>query len=165
MYNSERPHVKFIADGMLGKLTRWLRMLGQDVLYSNQFEDAELVVMAKKKHRVLLTRDMELHHRAMTKGVDAFYVEGQTEATKLAELANRFDISLTINLKRSRCSRCNTRIQPTPKEKIADKVEKNTFNHYDEFWKCPNCGQIYWQGAHWGGIRATLNEAKKIRGS
>ena len=155
--------MKFIADGMLGKLTRWLRMLGQDVQYSNKLDDDELIVMAKKEHRILLTRDMELYQRAVAKGVDAFYIEGQTEAAKLAELAKRFDIPLEIDLKRSRCPRCNTKIRPTPKEKLAGKVEKNTFIYYDEFWKCPKCGHIYWQGAHWGRIRATLEEAKKFR--
>jgi uncharacterized protein with PIN domain len=157
--------VKFIADGMLGKLTRWLRMLGQDVTYSNQFEDAELIMTANKEHRVLLTRDSELCQRAIAKGIDAFYVEGRTEAEKLAELAERFDFPLTIDLKRSRCPTCNAKIRLTPKEKLAGKVEKNTFIYYDEFWKCSKCGNIYWQGAHWDGIRATLEEAKKIKGS
>ena len=155
--------MKFIADGMLGKLTRWLRMLGQDVMYSNQFEDEELIMTANNEHRVLLTRDLELYQRAIAKGIDAFYVEGQTEAEKLAELAKRFVFPLEIDLKRSRCPRCNTKIQPTPKEKLVGKVEKHTFTYYDEFWKCPKCGHIYWQGAHWEGIRATLEEAKKIR--
>jgi len=155
--------VKFIADGMLGKLTRWLRMLGQDVQYSNKLDDAELIVMAKKERRILLTRDVELYQRAVAKGVEAFYIEGQTEAVKLAELAKRFAIPLEIDLKRSRCPRCNTKIRPTPKEKLAGKVEKNTFIYYDEFWKCPKCGHIYWQGAHWGRIRATLEKAKKFR--
>jgi uncharacterized protein with PIN domain len=138
-------------------------MLGQDVKYSNQFEDEELIMTANKEHRVLLTRDSELYQRAIAKGIAAFYVEGRTEAEKLAELAKRFDFPLTIDLKRSRCPRCNTKIRPTPKEKLADKVEKNTFIYYDEFWKCPKCGHIYWQGAHWGRIRATLEEAKKFR--
>jgi uncharacterized protein with PIN domain len=157
--------VKFIADGMLGKLTRWLRMLGQDVKYSTQVEDAELILIANKEHRVLLTRDLELYQRAIAKGIDAFYVEGQTEAEKLAKLAERFDFSLVIDLKRSRCPRCNAKIRLTPKEKLAGKVEKNTFIYYDEFWKCSKCGRIYWQGSHWDGIRATLEEAKKIKGS
>jgi uncharacterized protein with PIN domain len=157
--------VKFIADGMLGKLTRWLRMLGQDVTYSNQFEDAELIMTASKEHRILLTRDSELYQRAIAKDIDAFYVEGRTEAEKLAELAERFDFPLTIDLKRSRCPRCNAKIRLTSKEKLAGKVEKNTFIYYDEFWKCAKCGHIYWQGAHWNGIRATLEEAKKIKGS
>jgi uncharacterized protein with PIN domain len=157
--------VKFIADGMLGKLTRWLRMLGQDVMYSTQLEDTELLEVAKKKRRVLLTRDSELYQRAIGKGIEAFYVEGRTEAEKLAELAERFGFLLTIDLTRSRCPRCNAKIRSTPKETLAGKVETNTFIYYDEFWKCSKCGRIYWQGSHWDGIRATLEEAKKIKGS
>jgi len=156
--------VKFIADGMLGKLTRWLRMLGQDVTYSAQFEDADLLAMAEKEQRVLLTRDSDLYQRAASKGVEAFYVEGRTAAEKLAELAKRFGFSLAIDLKRSRCPRCNAEIRLTPKETLAGKVEKNTFIYYNEFWECSKCGRIYWQGAHWEGIRATLEEAKKIKG-
>jgi uncharacterized protein with PIN domain len=153
--------VKFIADGMLGKLTRWLRMLGHDVEYSNKLNDAELAVIARKEQRILLTKDLELYQRAIAKGIDAFYVEGLTEAERLAELARRFNIGLVIDLKNSRCPRCNTKLLSTPKEKVADKVEKNTFAYYDEFWECPKCGHIYWQGAHWGRIRATLTEAEK----
>ncbi|MGB9914491.1 MAG: Mut7-C RNAse domain-containing protein [Candidatus Bathyarchaeales archaeon] len=157
--------MKFIADGMLGKLARWLRMLGQDVKYSNHFEDDELVAIAKKERRVLLTRDMELYQRAIAKGLDAFYVEGQTEAARLSALAKRFDIPLEIDMARSRCPKCNAKIQPVPKESLVDKVEKNTFLHYDEFWECPNCGSVYWQGAHWSRIRATLEEARKLKES
>jgi len=156
--------VKFIADGMLGKLTRWLRILGQDVTYSNQFEDAELIAMAEKGRRTLLTRDSGLYQRAIGKGIGTFYVEGRTEAEKLAELAKRFDFPLTIDLNRSRCPRCNAKIRLTPKKKLVGKVEKNTFIYYDEFWKCSKCGHIYWQGAHWNGIHATIEEAKKIKG-
>jgi uncharacterized protein with PIN domain len=157
--------VKFIADGMLGKLTRWLRMLGQDTKYSTQFDDAELIAVAEEEHRVLLTRDSELYYRATAKGVATFYVEGRTEAEKLAELADRLGFPLVIDLNHSRCPRCNGEIRLTPKETVADEVEKNTFTYYNEFWKCIKCGHIYWQGAHWDGIYTTLEEAKKIKGS
>jgi uncharacterized protein with PIN domain len=157
--------VKFIADGMLGKLTRWLRMLGQDIEYSNQFEDAELIALAEKEQRILLTKDSELYQRAIAEGIETFYVEGLTEAEKLAELAKRFDFSLTIDLKRSRCPRCNANIELTPKDRLAGKVEKKTLIHYNEFRTCSKCGKIYWQGAHWEGICTTLEKAKKIKDS
>ena len=153
--------MKFIADGMLGKLTRWLRMLGHDVEYSNELNDAELSMIAKKERRTLLTKDLELYQRAIAKGIDAFYLEGRTEAERLAELAERFNIPLVIDLKNSRCPRCNTKRRSTLKEKLVGKVEKNTFTYYDDFWECPKCGHIYWQGAHWGRIRATLEEAEE----
>lgn len=156
--------MRFIADGMLGKLTRWLRMLGQDVKYSTESEDAELIVMAKKEHRTLLTRDSELYQRANAKGIDVFYVKGLSEAEKLAELSERFVFPLVIDLSSSRCPRCNSEIWLTPKETVKDEVEKNTFNYYDKFWKCMKCEHVYWQGAHWAGICATLAEAKRIKG-
>ena len=155
--------MKFIADAMLGKLTRWLRMLGQDVTYSTQLEDSELLAIGETEHRVLLTRDSELYQRAVGRGAAAFYIEGKTEAEKLAALAERFNFPLAIDLASSRCPRCNGRIRLTPKEQLKGKVEANTFTYYNEFWKCSKCGRVYWQGAHWEGIRATLEEAKKIR--
>ena len=155
--------MNFVVDGMLGKLTRWLRMMGHDVKYSNKLDDAELMVIAKKESRVLLTRDLALYQRAIAKGIEAFYVEGMTEPERLAELARRFSIPLVIDLKSSRCPRCNAPLQSVPKEKVVDRVEKNTFAHYDAFWECPNCRHVYWQGAHWTKIRATLEDAEKLK--
>lgn len=153
--------LKFIADGMLGKLTRWLCMLGHNVKYSNKLDDAQLIMIAKKERRILLTRDLELYQQATAKGIDALYLDGKTEAERLAQIAKRFKIKLDIDMATSRCPKCNTRVKPISKEKVADKVEKSTFAYYNEFWECPNCGQIYWQGAHWTRIRKTLEAAKE----
>jgi uncharacterized protein with PIN domain len=80
--------VKFLADGMLGKLSRWLRMLGQDVIYSVEFDDSELLELAKREDRVLLTKDLELYKRTIGKGMDAYYFEGKTESDNLRKLPN-----------------------------------------------------------------------------
>ena len=154
--------MKFIADGMLGKLTRWLRMLGQDVEYSNNAEDSKLLAVAKKENRILLTRDFELYQRALGKNVDAFYLEGSTGEEKLAELAKRYGIPLEIDMSISRCPKCNSLVKPVPQEKLAETIEKNTFEHYNEFWQCSKCGQIYWQGAHWTRIKKSLETAREI---
>ncbi|RLI17655.1 hypothetical protein DRO44_03040, partial [Candidatus Bathyarchaeota archaeon] len=90
-----------------------------------------------------------------------FYFEGTDEAERLAQLAKRFGIKLEVDMTISRCPKCNTRVKPIEKEKIADKVEKSTFTYYNEFWQCPKCEQIYWQGAHWTRIRKTLEQAKE----
>jgi uncharacterized protein with PIN domain len=147
---------------MLGKLTRWLRMLGQDVKYSNTMEDTQLLVSAKKEKRILLTRDFELYQRAVGREIEAFYLEGLTGEEKLAELAKRFDIRMKIDMKSSRCPRCNSVVKPISPKKAAEKVEKSTLEHYSEFWKCPKCGQVYWQGAHWTKIRKSLTAAKEM---
>jgi uncharacterized protein with PIN domain len=152
--------VKFLADGMLGKLTRWLRILGQDVIYSTEFNDTQLLETAKKEKRILLTKDLELYKRAITRGLNAYYIEGKSESKRLAELAKRYNIELMIDLDKSHCPICNTKIQETPKEELADQIEKNTYKYYNNFWKCPKCGQIYWRGAHWKQINNTINEAE-----
>ena len=153
--------MKFLADGMLGKLARWLRMLGQDVIYSVQFDDAQLLELAKAEQRALLTRDFELYKRAIARGIDAFYVEGKTESERLAEVSKRYGVSLVIDMEKSHCPVCNTPLKATPKEKLSGELEKNTFTYYDKFWKCPNCGQVYWQGAHWKQINNTLTQAQQ----
>ena len=153
--------MKFIVDGMLGKLTRWLRLLGHNVKYSSKLDDSQLIMIAKKEQRTLLTRDFELYKQATAKGINVFYLEGKNEAERLALLAKRFKIKLTIDMKISRCTKCNVKVKPIQKEEAEGKVKKNTFSHYNEFWKCPKCGQIYWQGAHWTRIEKTLTSAKE----
>ena len=155
--------MKFLADGMLGKLTRWLRMLGQDVEYSTQLGDRELLAMAKTENRVLLTKDFELYQRAIARGIDAFYIEGKTEAERLAELAKRYGLPLEVNMEESHCPRCNTKLNAATKDEVKNDVEKNTYLYYDRFWKCPNCGHVYWQGAHWKQINNTLTQAQQKR--
>ncbi len=155
--------MKFILDGMLGKLARWLRMMGHDTEYSTELGDTELLEIAKRENRTLLTRDLALYQRAISKNVEAYYVEGLTESNRLAELSVRFGILLAIDMTKSRCPKCNTALLSASKAEIAQKVEKNTLLYYNEFWKCPNCGSVYWQGAHWTKICANLEEAKLIR--
>ena len=93
--------MKFLADGMLGKLARWLRMLGHDIIYSVQFNDSEILELIKKDKRVLLTKDLELYKRAIGRGLDAYYVEGKNESERLAEVAKRYNIQLIIDMDRS----------------------------------------------------------------
>jgi uncharacterized protein with PIN domain len=134
------------------------------VEYSSKLDDAQLIAIAKTERRILLTRDLELYKQATAKGVDVFYLEGKTEAERLADLAKRFHIILDIDMATSRCTKCNVVVKSIPKENITEKVEKNTFSHYEHFWECPKCGQIYWQGAHWTKIRKTLETAKEKLG-
>jgi uncharacterized protein with PIN domain len=97
----------------------------------------------------------------MTQGVDAVLVEATTGTENLAELAGRFNFKLEIDVTVSRCPQCNTKIKSVSKDLVIDKVPKTTSTYYNEFWECPECGQIYWQGAHWKRIEITLKEAKK----
>ena len=153
--------MKFLADSMLGSLARWLRMLGHDVVYNVKLDDSALLELTKKENRILLTKDLELYQRAIGRDLDAFYVEGKTESERLAELAKRFGITLEIDMDKSHCPVCNTPLKSVQKEQLKDELQKNTFTYHDKFWKCPNCGQVYWQGAHWRQINNTLDHAQE----
>jgi uncharacterized protein len=156
--------LRFITDGMLGKLTRWLRMLGHDVNYFRSADDEKLAEMAKQEKRVLLTRDRNLYERAVSLGAEAVLVEATDEAHKLADLAGRFGFKLEIDLSVSRCPKCNAAIEAVSKGEVLDRIPEATSIYYDDFWRCPGCGKVYWQGAHWERIEKTLEEAKSLLG-
>ena len=145
---------------MLGKLTRWLRMLGHDVNYFPSVDDNKLIGMAKQEKRILLTRDKELIQRATALGVESILVEATEEADKLAFLAERFGFKLEIDLRRSRCPKCNAELEAVTKKEVVEDIPEATSHHYNEFWKCLGCGKVYWQGAHWKNIEKTLEKAQ-----
>jgi uncharacterized protein with PIN domain len=153
--------LKFIADGMLGKLTRWLRILGQDVEYAGSMDDSKLVYRAAKENRILLTRDVELYRHAIAKGIDAFLIENSDQTADLPNLARRFKINLEVDVRLSRCPKCNSKIKPVSKKSVVDRIPSTTSSRYSEFWQCQGCSQIYWHGTHWKRIDKALEEARK----
>jgi uncharacterized protein with PIN domain len=144
---------------MLGKLTRWLRMLGHDIHYYRHTDDKILIEMAKTEKRFLLTSDLELYETAVTQGAKAFFVTMADETERIASLAKHFGFDLKIDLSVSRCPKCNELIKTVSKKMVINKIPKMTSKNYNDFWKCQGCGKIYWQGAHWKNIRKTLKEA------
>jgi uncharacterized protein with PIN domain len=154
--------LRFLTDGMLGKLTRWLRMLGHNVKYAKDLDDRALIKIAKAEKRVLLTRDIELCQRATGEHAEAFLVEGKNEAERLTTLSKRFSLSLELHPEASRCPSCNALIEPVEKDKISARIPPATRASYTEFWECPLCGKVYWQGAHWKRIIDTLNAARTM---
>ena len=154
--------LKFIADGMLGKLTRWLRMLGHDVLYSQSMSDDQLITLATEEKRVLLTRDQRLFQRAMKQEIDALLLRQIEGTNQLAYLAKHLDITLRIDPNASRCPKCNAQITPVSKNQLIKVIPQTTSSYYHQFWKCTWCGQIYWQGSHWTRIQKTLQDARTI---
>lgn len=133
--------MNFVIDAMLGKLARWLRIMGHDVKYSIHFDDAELLSVVRVEKGVLLTRDLELYKQAITMGSEAYYVEGTTEPDRLAELAQRFNLPLEINLEKSRCPKCNAKIRLVNKKEIENRVEKILIYIMKYFGNAPNVKQ------------------------
>ncbi len=153
-----------MIDGMLGKLARWLRLIGNDVEYSRDLGDKELLRRASTSSMVLLTSDLNLYRLAVAKGVIAYLVKGKNEPERLASIVKRFNLRLEFNPSSSRCPKCGAEIEEAPKETVRNEVPDSTYEAYDEFWICTNpyCRKIYWRGSHWKNIMEVLADTHKL---
>ena len=156
--------MKFLLDGMLGGLARWLRILGHDVKYDSNTADNELLQVADKENMILLTSDAELFHRARSKRLSSLLVTGDTEEERLALIARNLGIDLDIKMTSTKCPECGSSLSEASKTEVAEKVREKSLTLYNEFWKCTGCGKVYWLGSHWRQIHQTLEKAKKITG-
>jgi uncharacterized protein with PIN domain len=156
--------MRFLVDGMLGGLARWLRILGQEVRYDASAKDNDLLRIAHEENMVLLTRDEELVKRAIARKITSVLVLGETEEQRLAQMASTFGMHLDADMAEAKCPDCGSDLKETSKNDIANKVPQASLKHYNQFWKCTNqdCEKVYWIGSHWKQIRQTLEEAKKL---
>ena len=147
----------FIADRMLGTLTRYLRFMGYDTLSANSLEpgntreDTALLGIARAEGRILLTRDRELARRG---GEQAVFLESEDVMAQIRALSSRGLVTPAVVM--DRCSLCNTVLRPATDAEIggADYVPEERISF--EFFLCPGCGKIYWMGSHGRNLRARL---------
>jgi uncharacterized protein with PIN domain len=138
----------FIADAMLGKLARWLRILGFDTAYEPSLSDDGLILKAKEEGRALLTRDIALHKKASRDGVKSYLIREKENISLLKEVAPL----LIEPSPGSRCPACNLPLTLNPPRELDLLVT----GYEGRNWRCPSCGKLYWHGSHWKGIRRTL---------
>jgi uncharacterized protein with PIN domain len=145
--------VKFLADGMLGRLARWLRILGYDTAYDPQADDHTLAGIARAEGRILLTRDTALARR---RGVQAILIESQevTEQVRQVLAACHLDPSDTF----SRCAVCNVPLEPIDRAVAQSLVPPYVYQTQDGFQRCPRCKRIYWRGTHWANMQAQVDD-------
>ena len=156
--------MRFLVDGMLGGLARWLRILGQEVRYDSNVMDNDLLRIAHEESMILLTRDEELYRRAIARKITSALVLGETEEERLAQMASTFGVVLDADMAETKCPECGSDLKETPKNDLVDEVPLASFKLYNKFWKCTNrsCGKVYWVGSHWKQMRQTLEEARKL---
>jgi uncharacterized protein with PIN domain len=148
--SDERP--KFVADEMLGSLSRWLRIMGYDTAYEKDMEDMEILRLAEREKRMLLTRDKDLVRRARKSG---FLVEDDDLSAQLRQVSDALDLKLDESL--TRCTLCNGGLEIVSPEAVRDRVPIGALESNDEFYRCRKCGKIYWKGSHWDNILVRLS--------
>lgn len=153
---------RFLVDGMLGSLARWLRISGYDAEYRRDADDEPLMEEASMTGRVLLTRDRALALRARKRCIEAVLVNREGDVEQLGELAAA--LGLQLDPSSSRCPRCNGVLTRVERDQVQGRVPEASLEAFDDFWVCGSCGGVYWRGSHWSHIASTIEEANKISG-
>jgi uncharacterized protein with PIN domain len=137
---------RFVADGHLGRLAAYLRMLGFDTWYERFADDAQLAEVSSKEQRLLLTRDVGLLKRREVR--QGYCVRAHKPHEQLREVSGRFALRSQW-LPFQRCMDCNGRLTAVAKSEVTDLLPLHTRETKDEFSRCLNCGKVYWRGTHY----------------
>jgi uncharacterized protein with PIN domain len=145
----------FILDQHLGRLAAYLRMMGYDTLYRNDYHDEELAQVSHDERRVLLTRDVGLLKRGI---VDyGYYVRATHREKQLAELTRRYGLERWITPFK-RCMKCNGLVETVSKASVLAELQDDTAQFYEEFHRCNSCGRVYWKGPHHQRMEALMKQ-------
>jgi uncharacterized protein len=157
-----RPeYICFVLDAHLGRLAAYLRMVGFDTLYRNDYDDEELAQISNAESRILLSRDIGLLKRSIV--IYGYFIRETNPRRQLAEVVRRFDLSQSVTPFKH-CMKCNGLLEPVAKETIADRLPHGTGEFYEVFHRCQSCNQIYWKGAHYQRMQELMNQVLSSRG-
>jgi uncharacterized protein len=147
---------RFVLDVHLGTLARYLRLLGFDTLYRNDYDDHEIVRLAHAQSRIILTRDKGLlKHGAVTRGR---WIRHTQPLEQLRETLAAFDLAASAR-PFTRCALCNGGLRPLARRSVASLVPARVRERHDKFSRCTLCGRIYWPGTHTIRLRKALQDA------
>jgi len=135
---------RFLADAMLGRLARWLRILGYDVEYSPG-EDDDLLHQARREGRILLTRDTRLVRRQRLPV--HLFIQSDHVMEQLRQVVASLRLDPAAPPSR-RCIRCNAILESRSKDEVLGRVPEFVWSRHEAFWGCPRCRRIYWAGTH-----------------
>ncbi|GAI66952.1 unnamed protein product [marine sediment metagenome] len=152
--------MKFIADIMVGRLAKYLRMAGYDVLYINTASDDQIIKKAGETDRIVLTRDsLMLARREFKKGtVKYLFIKDDKLKNQLNQIKSDLKILLKPNL--VRCIECNRKLIKVKKEDVKNKVPPYVYKTQQNFLYCKKCDKYYWRGTHYDNIRNTFLSIK-----
>ena len=146
-----RPLI-FFADSMLGRLARWLRIMGYDTRYEHDIPDEEIVRRSSEEDRIILTRDTLLVKRRRVNRY--LFIESDHVREQLRQVVYAY--GLEVGRPFTRCLGCNVPIAPVDRRKIRSLVPPYVYRTRSWFAQCPACAKVYWQGTHIDHVRNFL---------
>ena len=146
--------MKFAADAMLGRLAKWLRVIGYDTFFKADIDDAGLVEIAEAEGRIILTRDTVLAGRLPATG--RLLIRDSAPFSQLRQVVAELGLALTEEALLTRCTVCNGALEDASKESVRGLVPEYVFGTNESFTRCLSCGRVYWTGTHRARIIAKL---------
>ena len=144
---------RFVLDVHLGRLARYLRLLGFDALYETDYEDEQIAIISRDESRIALTRDKGLLKRgAVTRG---YWLRKTKPREQLEEVVRVLDLKGKF-APFTRCMECNGALEVVAREVVAERVPPKVRALYEEFGRCTGCDKVYWAGSHYDRMRALI---------
>lgn len=150
---------RFVVDINVGKLAKWLRVMGYDTLLFTDRDDGKMVSLALQQQRVILTKDTQImKRRLITSGkLKAMLVEGDNPKAQLQQVASVLNLKFQCK-PFSLCLECNQQLHHIDKDKVIDLVPPHVYKTQDHYMECPACHRLYWQGTHWLAMKKELEK-------
>lgn len=152
---------RFLLDGMLGSLARWLRIIGFDTVYYIDKEDEALLKEAGVTGRILVTRDNQLYNQAIKTGIRTVLIRSEDTTVQLREMFESLDLELVP--KNTKCPKCNGDLTLINKKDVVGLVPSDSYRAFENYWICTDCNSIYWKGSHWMNIKKTLQKIENSK--
>lgn len=138
--------MKFLADRMLGKLAKYLVMLGLDTRYFTHNDRTQLIALSEREGRVILSRDTKL---LRVRGLpESLLITDDCPGKQLRQVFTHFKLELAEEQFFTRCLRCNQMLIQVSPEEVKPKVPSFVLTIHQDFFSCPQCGRVYWKGTH-----------------
>jgi len=147
--------MRFIVTKELGRLAKWLRILGFDTIYFMEENRSSLIICALREDRIILTRNKRF---PSSKGIKSLYIKSDLLREQISQVIEGLKLSLNADSMFCRCIICNEILNEIPKDKIKDRVPEYVFKTQEDFFTCSNCQRIYWQGTHWGNVKEIVRK-------
>lgn len=150
---------RFVADVNVGKLAKWLRILGYDTVFINPIDDARLVEIGLTDGRIVLTRDTHIRERRPVASglVRLVLVQGDRVADQIRFLTAYLGLRHSVEML-TRCIECNVPLAPVERSDVEGRVPPYVWKTQERYVICPRCGKIYWAGTHWDRMRRTARQ-------
>ena len=149
---------KFVVDVNVGRLAKWLRIMGYDTLFPTHAEDNELVRIAIQGGRIIVTRDagLAVRHAVTTGRLKVVLIKADDLKNQLLQVIATLQLEAAYQF--SRCIRCNQPLEGITRDLAVDKVPPYVFNTQTEFMIFPLCQKVFWRGTHWTNMQMELAE-------